>query len=88
MRWREFLPSPTSGCIRHLRLQLTELFQRAFGERSKVTWALGQNFITVGFEDTLHPSHVLDGLVELFSCLNHNFILNMPFLKSGRCLTC
>ena len=54
----------------YLPLQLTELFQWAFGERSKVTWALSQNFITVGFEDTLHPSHLFDGLVELCSVVS------------------
>jgi len=72
----------------YLLLQLAKLLQRAFGERSKITWALSQNFITVGFADTLHPSHLLDGLVELFGVSIISFILKMPLLTPGRCLNC
>ena len=72
----------------NLSLQLPELLQRAFSEQGEVTWILREYLIAVGFEDTLHPSHLLDRLVQLFGCLNHNFTLRMPFFRPGRCLTC
>jgi hypothetical protein len=72
----------------NLLLQLPELLQRAFSQQREVTWILRQNLVAVGFKNTLHPSHLLDGLVQLFGCLNHNFILKMPFFTPGRCLSC
>jgi hypothetical protein len=94
---RSVRPSSTCGCSAdfqtlnvfiNLRLQLPELLQRTLREQGEVTWVLGQNFVAVGFKDTLHPSHLLDGLVKFFGCLNHNFILKMPFFTPGLCLTC
>ena len=65
-----------------LHLQLAQLLQRAVGDHAKVAWALSKDFIAVRFKNALHPSHLLDGLVELFGCFDHDFIL-----KPCRCLT-
>jgi len=64
----------------NLLLQLPELLQRTFGEHAEVTRVLSQNFVTIGFKDALHASHLLYGLVKLFGCPNHNFI---PSILSG-----
>src|ERR671922_1797816 len=70
-----------------LLLQLPELPQRAFGEDAKVSRVLTQNFVPIGLEDTLHASHLFNGLVKLFGCFNHSSILKMPLLTPGHCLT-
>jgi hypothetical protein len=71
-----------------LLLQLPEWLQRAFRECCEVSWILGQKFISIRFKDKLHLSPLFDGLVELFSRLNHNFILKRTFFKPGCRLTC
>jgi len=72
----------------NLPLQLPELLQWTFGEHGEVTRVLSQNFIAIGFKDALHASHLFNGLIKLFAGLNHNFILKIPFITPGRCLTC
>ena len=72
----------------NLLLQLPELLQRPLGEQAEVARVLSQNFVPIGFQNTLHASHLLNGLVKLLGCFNHNFILKMPFFMPGRCLTC
>jgi hypothetical protein len=55
-----------------LRLQLTELLKRSCCQYGKVTGVSSQDLVAIRFQDALHPPHLLNGLVNLFRCLNHN----------------
>ncbi len=79
---------PSAGYIVDLLLQLPKLLQGPFGEHGEITRVPGQNLVAIRFEDTLYASHLFIRLVKLFACLNHNFILKIPFFMPGRCLTC
>jgi hypothetical protein len=57
----------------NLLLQLPELLQRPLGKHAEVTRVLRQNFVPIGFQNTLHASHLLNGLVKLFGCFKHNW---------------
>jgi len=54
-----------------LSLQLADLLQRPFCQDGKVAGVLGQNLVPVRFKNTLHAAHLLDGLIDLFWCLDH-----------------
>jgi hypothetical protein len=77
---------PTQVFI-ELYLQLPYLFQRPLRQHCEVAGIPGQNVVPVRLENTLHPPHLFDGLIDLFRCLDHNVNRNKPFFAPGCCRT-
>ena len=66
------LLSPPMNVFVKLRLQLTELLKRPLRQHREVARVRSQDLIAIRLQDALHPPHLLDGLVNLFRCLDHN----------------
>ena len=62
-------------------LQFSDFIQRPLGEDGKVTGVFRQNPHAIRVEDTLHPPHLLDGLIQLFGIFDHGVIFKTPFRK-------
>src|ERR1043166_2300742 len=77
----------TAHILIELSLQLPNLLQRPLSQNGKAVGIPSQDLIAVRFQDALHPPHLLDGLISLFGCLDHNVSRSSPFLRPGRCRT-
>src|SRR6266446_415414 len=53
------------------RLEIPDFVERAFSKHREVAGVLRQDVRTVGFQDTLHPPHLFDGLIQLLGVFDH-----------------